>query len=486
MIRRFLSALTLVFTFNVHAEPWLASRYANNCAACHSTGRVNVEPAKEKRCTWTCQGCHTNPNGGGLRNSYGKWNQERWLRTKYIPSYRLNKPRPDLKAEQPYAADKLKDFLAKNQDPKLLKRAITEGFRLKETPRVYPETEYGRQSSDEQTVEPDLELARLRIPEGDPWRVRRDNFFNAGMDMRYIYLDQDTESNGTNTSTESSYLMATDVGVSAEPFKKITMVVESRFLNGPARKAWDEGFSSGAQVKSAYVMIDDLPYNAYIMHGLYRPMFGHYNPDFNTLFAYATGINQTTYYRATTVGAAPRVPFFNMHYIQPLGDSSSADKKQDQGFAVNLGARWATWGLYFMGSFWKTTADYRPSGGVIIDHTMQSLTGGATFGRWSLNFDYTINEKDQKSVRADKGTVLTWENRVRMMRENYVLLNYELLNTDLQLLAGDSRQVTLGWSSFLVASLELQLLYKQLKVESTTTTNDQSTKMIVGQVHLFF
>ncbi|RME17410.1 MAG: hypothetical protein D6797_02570, partial [Bdellovibrio sp.] len=65
---------------SIKAEPWISNRFAQNCAACHSPSRRN-RPVKERRCTLACQGCHVNPNGGGLRNQYGLWNQQRWLKS---------------------------------------------------------------------------------------------------------------------------------------------------------------------------------------------------------------------------------------------------------------------------------------------------------------------------------------------------------------------------------------------------------------------
>jgi hypothetical protein len=119
---RIFTFAAVFYSFNLIAEPWMASRFAQNCTSCHSPGRVNVPELKNRRCSFSCKSCHTNPNGGGLRNFYGKWNEERWLRSLYFSDYKLNKPHPAPASQQPYEEKRLKNYLAGVKDPKDIER----------------------------------------------------------------------------------------------------------------------------------------------------------------------------------------------------------------------------------------------------------------------------------------------------------------------------------------------------------------------------
>lgn len=275
--------------------------------------------------------------------------------------------------------------------------------------------------------------------------------------------------------------MATDIAVSAEPVHRLNLVWEGRFMSDPrTASVWDDAYSSGSSVRSAYVLIDDLPYNTFAMYGIYRPMFGHYNPDHTTLFARATGLTEHTTFKAASVGTAPNVPFLNVHEIEPFANRT---QPQDRGFAANAGGRFVTLGAYFMLSWWETKAkDFTTN--VKTHRQMQSLTGGLTKGRLTVVADITKINLNVETVRQDTGTVITLEPRYRVWNESYLKGGWEYLNTASDLRLGRAKQFSIGISSFLVSGLELEVMYKELK--TTELGVDSLERNLWGQMHFFF
>lgn len=484
---RFPILILIFWTPLIFAEPWLATRFAQNCAACHAPGRVNVE-APKRRCTLSCQGCHTNPNGGGLRNWYGKWNQERWLNSFYLPNYKLNKKRPAVLEEQTYGPQKLGKFLANQEkiddpkDPKNSKIAkwAKEGFEHKETTLQLSESEYDRRTTEEKVVERNRNKFMLKVPQDDPLRQKAEYNFMGGGDFRYLYLNTDDDFG----SESSMFPMAADVGASVHPIKKLTFVTEARFLNAPSRKNWDELYTNVTRVKSAYVLVDDLPYNSFVMYGLYRPMFGYYTPDHETLFSKASGFDVYAHNKALTVGTAPNVPFLNVHMIMPESEATAEDSK---GYAANLGLRFVTLGANIMLSYWNTTTQNRNPQ---VNNTYMALTGGFMLKKWIFQGDFTKMSRERVGLRSDSGAVITLENRFRFWKEFYGLFSYEMMNTALNLSEGESKQWSIGMTSFPISSVQFDIIYRDRDVTVAPTNStgvvSNHSKTAMAQVHWFY
>src|SRR5690606_1037671 len=152
---------------------WISTRFAQNCGGCHAHGRKNIAPAK-RRCTLACQGCHVSPNGGGLRSYYGKWTEERWLR-----SFRSDSLK-QAKAAAPYK----RQIYGRRSYKKAKGKRPRGGYPLREV-RDLPQNEkpYDKYADkgEHETVK-SLREFEYYIPDIDPYREMMRNKIDAGMD----------------------------------------------------------------------------------------------------------------------------------------------------------------------------------------------------------------------------------------------------------------------------------------------------------------
>jgi hypothetical protein len=286
--------------------------------------------------------------------------------------------------------------------------------------------------------------------------------------------------------------------------EKLQLVFEHRYLNGPvpnqSRSQLDNTVTRDAQVRSAYALVDDLPYNLYVQYGLYRPMFGHVTPDHTSLantMIWGQSAGSARYVnRALSIGGSPNVPFFNLHMIKPVANATQPSVfAQEDGFALNLGGRHVMYGLSYALSYWKTKFDTFSYND--LNKEMINLNFGGVLplkvGRESrnliANYDSTLIEREFAPGSINRGQVDTVEVKYELWRENYFMFNFAKSNVRPNLERGDAQEMMYGFKSFLWPGSEFELLWvkredvnKPLGGPNTTIKTD----LMQAQVHLYF
>ncbi|MFW7378516.1 MAG: hypothetical protein ACOH5I_06910 [Oligoflexus sp.] len=487
------SRLLLIFLILAHsslfAEPWFGSRFAQNCAACHAPGRSNL-PAADRRCTLSCQGCHINPNGGGIRSEYGKWTSQRWLRS-YMMETVGHKAGPAPYEQQVYAKK------STTESRKTPHRSGGEANRYpaKSAPQLVTANEshqrtkaFDRHHVPEKTGE-NLSEFLQSIPVDDPYWERRQNPVVGGVDLRFQYFKplEPKQEKGR------FFAMTGDFGLGLRPVSnlhKLQVVYESRFLGQISGPPLDEQISQ-AQTRSLYALVDDLPWNSFVMGGYYQPLFANDAADHNKLSrkfvaASLTGNSRGAYrllYKAFSVGAAPNVPYFNVHHIAKRIDDSNPDDRT-QGFAANAGLRFVSLGASLQYSLWSTkdrSPEFRDT-----RIMMQALHLNSTLGqdRLFLGWEGILSEveRDRDFYRAWVSSV---EMRWRFYREFYLTGEWAVANSDENLEEGSAKQQKYGIQAFIWSGIAWHGAYV-INDFRTSGRERPSQHYFSSQIHIYY
>ncbi len=456
------------------AEPWLAIRFAQNCAGCHAPGRINLPP-KDRRCTLSCQGCHINPSGGGLRSFYGKWNEDRWLRSFVVEALR------PASSFAPTNQQLYHSVLSPTESNKKMIRQ--QGHPLVVAPRqlLVDEEPYARDGLEFKTAQSDFQFLQ-QIPQQDPYRLHDASKVDGGAELRYQYLNKLNKSDAKTLS----FMMSGDIGLRWRPrHRNLHLVYEGRMLGNPHVDELSQHIEK-AWTRSLYVLIDNLPFNVYVMYGLYRPLFGgNPMPDHRALPQRLTaealqgGSAYTLQYQALSIGTAPNVPYANLHVITGRNLRFTPDEDDTtRGVAANVGLRFVTLGINTTYSFWFTRDKH---------NTQRSLLHSASLGMqlWRITAILEALQLHRKNPASkDTGSVISFDAHTQLWRQFYLTTQYSWANVAPDLTAGQAQQYRVGLRAFLLAGIDVSLNYEYDRYRPKGERTDH-THSLSSQIHLY-
>lgn len=311
--------LALALSGTAAALPLYAQRSGRTCANCHVSPTLEDPDGwdnprlMERKCTMSCVACHVDPNGGGLRNTSGRYYGASTLSV--VPSQ-----------ERPYS----------DLDRELLSEEAVWRWRQR----------LGREPTGEgRTVPSDLEEARQGIGAGQTgnlwamagspppiemsyWNGRygsmnADPRLQLGGDARVAYY----------TGTSSFFPMQLELHGAIHPVHHFTT---SATLAG---RSTDDGVRPS--LRRLFAMVHELPGMSWIRGGAFQPAFGTLLDDHTapvrTLFE-ASAPESVNTVMGLEVGTAPNYPFATASVF--ANDTSLLGSEGDPGYGAAAQAGW--------------------------------------------------------------------------------------------------------------------------------------------------
>lgn len=337
------------------ALPMYAQRSGRTCGNCHISptfqdpdGWDNPDLSRRK-CNMSCQGCHTNPLGGGLRNTSGRYYGQSTLSVLPLQERSYSDYDRELVG---------RDLL--NWMRSAWTTPVAGGPNVKKTiPSDYQEAlagvGAGQTGGWSAFGDPLGDVSEYAYWDGRYGDLNADPLLQLGGDMRLAYY----------SGSGSVFPMQLDLHAAVHPIEHVTAMgtVAAR-----GRTAGINAVIGQDRLpffpRNAFVMVHELPMMAYAKAGIFMPSFGTYIDDHTSFtrefFEMDVSKSEDTV-AGVEVGLAPNYPFAQLSFFRNMTPPEAPEgANPGWGAAANLG--WRDLGFSVTGSFMIKRRDLEARG----------------------------------------------------------------------------------------------------------------------------
>ncbi|MCS6972404.1 MAG: hypothetical protein NZL89_05195 [Leptospiraceae bacterium] len=380
-IKKLLLAGTLAQPIPLSALPLYTAREGRQCDNCHAypfeTDKQMAwqdPPLAERKCNLSCQTCHLDPGGGGLRNVPGRYHARAtlpMLNTETRPWHDRDRNIGDLlaflreaKAQAPTETKSVKTETPAQPATQKLRR-----FKTHDLPPFnswYDPLAFGHA----------WDIAQKKLhPLGPEFGVygkqNADPLLQFGLDSRFAFL-----SSGTMTTF---FPMQTDLGARFHPVEHWTAAATFGLVGRANPQAQrNRPLSAMYTIRNAFVMLHELPYQAFVRAGMFQPTFGmrqedhtapvrrHFEMDLSQKYSAVIGME---------VGLAPNYPYLSLSAFTNNVGRRAGDPVED--FTINMHGFGAA-----VAAGWR---DLAFGGGISFMHKRRNIEWGGNLTAFSID-----------------------------------------------------------------------------------------------------
>jgi hypothetical protein len=432
--------------------PLYSSRAGRTCDNCHLTPNEWVNPPlADRKCALSCQTCHVDPAGGGMRNASG-----RFYGRSTLPMVALS-PRPTEDWDRNFPFFGRRDVATTYTD------SLPTGPDTFEESRAY----FDSRKDWLAWGTPLGAHTNYEYFQGRYGNLNADPVFQIGLDVRLAAL--------LGSGTFLRFPMQTDLPMRLHPMHHASLFVNTgvRGQSSGYSDTFDD--SHTPYFREAFVLIHELPYQAYAKAGRFVPSYGLRLDDHTSRIRREfelDGALPESRVAGVEVGASPNYPFLNLSVFKMASRARTADPwnifdvDEGWGTAVNLGYRSEGWAL----------------GGSAMARRRPLEEGGdtATFGiygavnpwfyrsRWPVTylFEYDYGSYDRSSGKSTSKMVFFNELDYRIFNGLTWLSTYEWVDPDWDVKDDASSRVTTGAQIVPIPGVTFQGLIRGLFPEA--------------------